>query len=229
MDARGWSRAPQGENMLAAQQFPKIGRMVRLAACLMLAAIGPLHAQQKFPHPAHQRLFPLCAGCHAAAEFDASSGLFPPPALCSNCHDGSILQRVQWTPPVERAAFNHPEHARTLRSSGVTLECTDCHVTPGALRMGPVVSSVGTACAGCHSTHRANSNCSLCHAPAPGGHDRLAHASCDACHERVRIDALPLTRNLCLVCHTDLKAHAAPRNCVECHPLGRGTGRKAGA
>jgi hypothetical protein len=211
--------------MLAAQQFTDVGRLLRLAVCVVLAAAGPLHAQQKFPHPAHQRLFPLCAGCHPAAEFDVNSGLFPRAALCSNCHDGSTLARVPWTPPAERVpSFDHPEHARTLRSSGVTLECTHCHVTPGTLRMGSGVPSAGTACADCHSTHRANGNCSLCHSPAPGGHDRRAHSSCDACHEKVRIDALPLTRSLCLVCHAELKAHAAPRNCVECHPLGRGSG-----
>lgn len=177
-----------------------------------------LVAQEAFPHAAHARLFPLCAGCHAAA-LDAGGSMYPAPPSCRNCHDGGQLGTVQWTaPPVERrSSFDHIAHVRAAREAGTPLDCVDCHVRPGADRMSVGALNVGTACAGCHRTHVADSECALCHQPAAADHPRSVHAGCDACHEEVRIDALPKTRSFCLVCHTDMRAHFAGRTCVECH------------
>ena len=206
--------------MFAAMLFRSFTRVLAVSALLTAAAACPARGQDSFPHPAHDRLFPLCAGCHAGAATDNNAALYPGTALCANCHDGTLLSRVRWAPPVSPAtSFRHGAHAEAVRSAGQALECLECHATPGSVRL-----SSGTACAGCHTTHRADSNCSLCHAPARGAHDRASHTGCDTCHETARIDALPFTRNLCLVCHVELKAHAAPRNCVECHPMGRNGG-----
>jgi hypothetical protein len=196
----------------------------RVLLLVVLAALGTAPAdrpavQDRFPHPAHARLFPLCAGCHAAAEAGGGD-LYPPPALCANCHDGRLFPRVRWTRPAAAApSFDHAAHARAVRGSG-QIGCTTCHVTPGVARL-PAGVPGGGGCTGCHATHRAESNCALCHAPAPNSHDRAVHAGCDRCHEKVHLDAQPHTRTRCLLCHQQLTSHAAPRNCVECHPVGR--------
>jgi hypothetical protein len=190
-------------------------------------AAGP--QQGRFPHPAHKRLFPLCSGCHAAAEFDDPAGLYPPASQCVSCHDGTLLPRVPWTPPAAVAAtFDHAAHGRATRIGGKSFECTECHSAAGVARLAAGTVKAGTTCAVCHTAHRAAATCLLCHAPARVSHDRYAHASCDRCHKAARIDALPHTRNACLLCHSELKAHAAPRNCVDCHPVGRST-RVSGA
>lgn len=190
-------------------------------AIAMLCTLYPpwVAAQEAFPHAAHARLFPLCAGCHAAA-VDAGASMYPAPPSCRNCHDGAELGTVRWTtPPAERrSSFDHVAHMRAAREAGTALDCVDCHVRPGADRMSVGALNVGTACAGCHRTHVADSECSLCHQPpAAADHPLSVHAGCDSCHEEVRIDALPKTRSFCLVCHTDLRAHFTGRTCVECH------------
>jgi hypothetical protein len=212
--------------MVAAMPVRFFSGMLGLAMWTVLgAAIAcRLGAQEPFPHSAHEGLFPLCAGCHAAAASD-NADLYPDASLCGNCHDGVRLQRVRWTPPADtRSSFSHLEHLRAT-SDGRSLDCSDCHVKPGAGRMAVGALNVSTACAGCHVTHRADSNCGLCHAPAPGDHQRRVHAGCDGCHQQVRVDSLARTRNFCLLCHTDMKAHAAPRGCVECHPMGEARSR----
>jgi hypothetical protein len=226
--------------MIAAGRVSLVGRMLRYAAWALVgasvagAALGgaadreaaaqaaePL--QGPYPHAAHQRLFPLCSGCHAAAAYDAPATRYPPASLCANCHDGALLPRVRWTPPaLVPAAFDHVAHERTMRTAGQSVECRDCHPVPGVARLTVRTLSAGMTCAGCHTAHRAAANCLLCHAPARASHDRDAHAGCDGCHGAVRIDSLPHTRSACLVCHEEQKAHAAPRNCVDCHPIGRG-------
>ena len=187
-------------------------------AVLLAVPCQPLMAQDAFPHAAHARLFPLCAGCHAAA-LDAGASMYPAPPSCRNCHDGEQLGIVHWTAPAaeRRSSFDHVAHVRAAREAGTPLDCVDCHVRPGADRMSVGALNVGTACAGCHRTHVADSECSLCHTPRASDHPRTVHAGCDGCHEEVKIDALPKARSFCLVCHTDLRAHFAARRCVECH------------
>jgi hypothetical protein len=215
------SSSPPGGVMIGTKRVPSFGLLLLVLTALGTATAAPPATQDGFPHTAHARLFPLCAGCHAAAE--GPGPLYPSPALCANCHDGTLLPRVRWTPPEAAVPrFDHPAHARVTRSEGEPIGCTICHASPGTARLaGRVVRAGG--CARCHATHRVDSNCALCHAPVPGSHDRSAHAGCDGCHERVRLDAQTHTRTACLVCHQDLTAHAEPRNCVECHPVGART------
>lgn len=207
--------------MVAAQRVVLLGWSIFFAALAGAVARSPLEAQDRFPHPAHARLFPLCAGCHPAAMFDDGNAMYPAASLCGNCHDGTARKRVRWTTPTAvPSAFRHVNHSRSTRSAGKSLECTDCHPNPDVARPGAGAVGLSTACAGCHTAHK-ESNCRMCHAPASAGHEMSAHAGCDVCHKDVRIDSLPLTRDFCLLCHQELKDHAAPRNCVECHPMGR--------
>ncbi|HEX6308315.1 MAG TPA: cytochrome c3 family protein [Longimicrobiales bacterium] len=204
----------------------RLGRLIRTmllpAFCTVLATAiaGPLGAQDGFPHSAHEGLFPLCSGCHPAAG-STGTALYPSASLCANCHDGSELQAVRWTPPVEpRSAFQHAAHQRIALREGRSFECTDCHGSSGGGRMSIGPLNVGAACSGCHRVHEADGDCGLCHAPAASDHPLAVHAGCDRCHGEVRVDALPRTRTFCLLCHTELKAHAAPRSCTECHLAG---------
>jgi len=51
-------------------------------------------AQDRFDHWQHRELFPSCVGCHAGAG-EASASLWPQPANCADCHDGTIEDRVE--------------------------------------------------------------------------------------------------------------------------------------
>lgn len=207
--------------MVAARHVRWLRTMLRLALWTLLAAAidGPLGAQDTFPHPAHEGLFPLCAGCHPGADSEGAR-LHPPASLCANCHDGSRLARVRWSPPAEtRSSFRHAAHRQIARREGKTFECVECHGLPGGARMAVGALNVGAACSGCHAVHEADSNCLLCHSPERADHPLAVHAGCDRCHGEAHIDALPRTRSFCLLCHEDMKPHAAPRNCVDCHML----------
>ncbi len=44
--------------------------------------------EQPFPHERHERLFPLCTGCHEGIPTGDRSEYYPDPATCAGCHDG---------------------------------------------------------------------------------------------------------------------------------------------
>jgi hypothetical protein len=193
-----------------------------LAVVVGIAAyVAPLGAQAGFPHTAHEGLFPVCAGCHPAAAYGDAERLYPAASSCGNCHDGVRVGVVRWAPPGPKATtFRHVAHRVATRDAGAALECGDCHVAAGGGRMAVGPLNVGTACVGCHRAHEPDATCALCHAPAPADQPLSVHAGCDDCHRDVRVDALPRTRNFCLLCHAALKSHEAPRECVECHLSG---------
>ncbi len=177
------------------------GRQV-VAAVLTLLAAGaaaadaarPRDADERvFPHLAHARLFPSCAGCHAAIADSADPGRaaragrataserFPPAELCAECPTERERPVPAGRAPDARAtnlAFAHDTHARAQLGAqapgadGTTgpLDCTACHAPPGDTRRMAVARAQPATCVGCHA-HRAtahladDSPCATCHVP----------------------------------------------------------------
>jgi hypothetical protein len=152
-------------------------RPILLAVALVLAGstvVALQVATPEFPHQAHERLFPVCEGCHTGVVTGEAEMLYPDPASCAQCHDGERQKRVEWTPPGPRPSnlrFFHPEHRELVREADEEATCSTCHVSgdPPVSRM-----SVGPPraefCLGCH-THAtdvhiavtAGVECSACH------------------------------------------------------------------
>lgn len=192
-------------------------RSLRFALALTALSFAPAAAQPDgFPHPEHERVFPLCTSCHEVAD---ETRLYPAPASCTRCHDGQRRERVGWDGPEPRATllrFDHVAHERA--AAGENLTCGSCHVPAGGGRM-DVIRADAPQCLDCHAhraeAHLVDAECSTCHLPlatallpvdrivalpAPPDHARpdflLAHrggAECQYCH----------TRERCIDCHVD--------------------------
>jgi hypothetical protein len=131
--------------------------------------------QDRFDHWQHRDLFPSCLGCHAGAA-DPSRSLWPQPADCKACHDGSVEKTVEWTPPTGPRAsnlrFTHQRHAEEIahaRGADSTLRCVACHTAQGADRM-KVQPAVAERCLDCHGIKTAHLSapdtaCATCHLP----------------------------------------------------------------
>lgn len=137
-----------------------------------------------FPHPKHEKLFPICEGCHEGIASGVAETSFPPATTCAQCHDGvrktaggTVLKPVRWTArrsPVSNLRFRHREHFAHTDSVVATdstraITCRSCH----ALERPAGRMSVGEArqplCASCHVAARehqsADSPCGTCHVP----------------------------------------------------------------
>jgi len=140
-----------------------------MIAFLGLALVAVVQTPvQGFDHFQHKALFPSCTSCHAgAARKDAS--LWPEPASCAACHDGTIEKTVVWRPRSTarrtNLRFDHLQHATAATNQPGT--CAGCHTEVGQPRMvvrGPVVQR----CLDCHGVRVAHlaapdSACSTCH------------------------------------------------------------------
>lgn len=139
-----------------------------------------------------------CTTCHARAEL-AGSRARPTPMALSVWPDS----RVRELP------FDHALHG--------DLGCLDCH------REG--MSRPAADCAGCHADHhRAEAECTRCHAPAANeAHDLAVHGGCAGagCHQREGTPAPAATRSSCLLCHREQREHRPAGVCTECHALPR--------
>lgn len=140
---------------------------------------------------------------------------------CTRCHTErgyagrtyAVSQRLHFSagPDVQRTlSFDHTRHQQ--------LACSECH--SGS----PDLSAATITCDRCHdSHHRPDANCASCHAQAPrSAHpSQQVHTSCttSGCHERLPLNDISWTRNLCLVCHQSMTDHRPGRNCVACHTL----------
>lgn len=165
-----------------------IGAALVVAAALSVAAAAarrPL--TEAFPHDRHANVFPLCTTCHAGA-LVGGEPLWPEPARCAACHDGTVQPRVTWTPREGprpgNLRFTHQAHARLASAanaadSALAGTCTTCHVAQGAPRM-TVQSSVLPACFECHGIRES-------HVDAPA-------QACATCHVRLT-DAPSLSRD----------------------------------
>ncbi len=150
-------------------------------AGLLLAALwaGAPAAQQptparnqatpQFDHAKHRKLFPACETCHLGA-LEAGASLWPAPASCATCHDGTIQPRVAWAPPAERDRTNQRfDHSPSADVKVVPAQCVDCHAEKGAPWM--TVERVSLKrCLDCHEIKTAHlaapdTACAICHLP----------------------------------------------------------------
>lgn len=200
-----------------------------LAVAGLLVATPGLQGQQRqgFPHAAHVGLFPLCTGCHEGIPTGDSTRVFPEPALCSRCHDGVDLRRVQWTPPaapVTNLRFSHTVHDREAGARGEAPDCARCHQVPGAAaRSGAIARHPVANCMSCHQhraqAHYVDARCRTCHVPLaetrfsvaqiqelprPSTHDRASFVA--EVHGRLARNDL----TSCATCHTR-------ERCTSCH------------
>jgi predicted CXXCH cytochrome family protein len=202
-----------------------------LAAAALVLAGGTLaashRAEPRFSHAEHERLFPVCEGCHAGVVSGVAEEVYPAPADCGRCHDGVRVAAVAWEPPEPRGStlrFYHPEHGQAAAAAGETAGCRACHAAGGA----PARMNVGAArpalCLQCHA-HEAESHlagavdCGRCHVPLAraAGLPPARIAAFPAPPSHLAADFLsghaPLTRLdrvSCSVCH-------ARESCERCH------------
>lgn len=139
--------------------------MIGATTVLLLALQQPAEG---FDHPQHKTLFPLCTSCHAGAA-EKGQSLWPDPASCAACHDGTIEKLVVWRPPTlprrSNLRFDHFEHAAAAKDNSPS--CAGCHTRVGEPRMA-VREPVVERCLGCHGIQTAHlaapdSGCSTCH------------------------------------------------------------------
>ena len=144
-----------------------------MIALVVLALLQGGKGPPGFDHPRHARLFPSCASCHAGADVGgAGRSLWPAPATCASCHDGTVRPVVAWqarrVPRRSNLRFDHQTHAAAARTP---VACAACHTEPGTPRMAVQGPSVGR-CLECHAAgartaHLAlsDSACAQCHVP----------------------------------------------------------------
>lgn len=211
-------------------------RRVRLRAILGLvlatSAVGAAFAaaarqEVAFPHERHQRLFPLCTGCHEGIPSGDASAFYPTPQSCEGCHNGEDEVRVSWSGADERVnnlRFRHDVHATRLEREGDPEQsCQACHVPPGGGRMAVSADVQMPTCLSCHAhraeEHQVDAACAQCHVPlAESGfpRTRIEAFEAPADHESEAFlgggHGVDAGANLarCATCHT------ADR-CVACH------------
>lgn len=144
------------------------------AALLWIGAVrANEHSDPTFPHAAHQRLFPVCEGCHAGLISGNSADAFPDSVDCARCHDGARVARVAWTRRVPRASnlsFSHVNHRELSGEAGEPAECRSCHAAGGVPSRMNVDAAQPASCMGCHEhatdDHLAGAAaCARCHVP----------------------------------------------------------------
>lgn len=191
------------------------------AAGLAAGSLLSLPNGEAFPHGEHVGLFPACEGCHAGVpEGRADAYYSVTPADCAACHDGTRVERVDWSPPAAPRAsnldFSHPEHAREVAEEAAErLDCADCHREAGAERRMEIAMATPEACLACHAheapTHLASGVvCGECHRPL---------ASAEALPAE-RIAAFPVPPDheaQDFIWSHGQQAEAEPERCVVCH------------
>jgi hypothetical protein len=190
-----------------------------------LAAAARL--DRDFPHEVHERLFPVCEGCHAGMRSGDAAEVYPDVADCARCHDGTRAERVVWERPSAQPTnlrFSHPDHLERTVRSGEPAVCTTCHARTGGVGRMSVGPAEPDRCLQCH-THRAPTHlaatvvCSRCHIslaaaaeiplervarfPAPPSHADMDFLSLHGPEARTTLAS-------CSVCH-------ARENCERCH------------
>ncbi len=204
-----------------------------LAALLGIAATGLETAARTnarpFDHRRHESV--SCRTCHGTGDQHRASFIRTPrdcaachharerASACRDCHSQDQLGSVEaaftaltlsvWdTARVRRLPFAHRMHERVA--------CGTCHATP-------VTLARSRECASCHEQHhRAEAECSSCHQKPPqAAHPRSAHLTCGAaaCHAERVAPAADASRNLCVLCHEDRRAHESGGACAGCHKI----------
>jgi predicted CXXCH cytochrome family protein len=153
----------------------------RARAAARSAAIGlalffaiPLAGQAPplFPHAAHERLFPVCEGCHRGIVSGVPDETFPDAVQCARCHDGTRAAPVAWSVRAARPTTLRFEHTRHVEAMGRRAEasCENCHAAAGARGRMRVDAARPALCLQCHARNADNhydgaGDCSLCHLP----------------------------------------------------------------
>jgi hypothetical protein len=150
--------------------------MTLIAGVAVMAAASTAAAafwRDGFDHSEHRDLFVSCQTCHFAGS-DYAASAWPRPEECASCHDGSVEERIDWTPrtepPPSNLRFDHSKHAAEVKDAAgrdSSLSCASCHATPGAPWMRVERAVVGN-CLACHHT--------------PGPHLAVADTACVTCH-----------------------------------------------
>jgi nitrate/TMAO reductase-like tetraheme cytochrome c subunit len=144
---------------------------------------------------------------------------------CTRCHKSSDEPTKTFTLSQEMTFSFGKTVRRDLQFSHAphkTLDCSKCH-TEGLNR-----SAQAVQCSTCHEQHhQPNNDCTVCHhQPPPSVHPpEQAHVTCTgaSCHKSPPFKTVPRTREVCLVCHQDLRDHRPGQSCADCHlPTPRG-------
>ncbi len=198
--------------------------MKSLLPVFLIVAVGALVATltgtEDFPHESHAGLFPVCEGCHVGVLTGEDEDLFPDAQSCQECHDGTRLDEVVWSPPGPRPTnlrFDHPEHFELDETT-----CGECH-GEAPTRMS-VAMATPEGCLECHA-HQADDHlspaaeCATCHIPLPEADrlpiQRIADFPWPASHDepdflRTHAPGTALEQISCGVCH-------AQETCERCH------------
>jgi predicted CXXCH cytochrome family protein len=160
--------------------------VLRLLPAALLPALlggGLLAALQRgadgFPHAVHERLFPVCEGCHSGIVSGVSAETYPQPADCALCHDGVRAAEVAWQARTARPSnlrFSHGRHLTATARAGERASCISCHAAGRAPSRMEVDAAAPALCLRCHA-HTADEHlaptldCSRCHVPLTGAPD----------------------------------------------------------
>lgn len=179
-----------------------------------------------FDHAQHAELFPSCTACHRGI-VEADASIFPDPAGCANCHDGSEdLEPVDWEPREGARAtnlrFEHAEHVREVAEEGdqEPLLCVECHAPEAAPWM-TVQRAVVASCFDCHDLGpehlaAADDTCATCHSDLADSptlqREQIAGFEAPPSHSEpgFAFEHGEATDATCAVCH-------ARDFCVQCH------------
>lgn len=192
--------------------------------------------EQRFPHAAHDGLFPTCVGCHQGIVSGDTNARFPQARDCTSCHDGVRVSAVVWDGPAPAPSnlrFSHVEHAPRVTadsqrtgggSANPSLQCRACHAIEGDARFLAVERARPESCLACHAhaapAHLdARSDCRSCHLPLAratrlsveriGGFPRPpSHDAPDFRRRHAPADERSLAS--CATCH-------AQQSCARCH------------
>ena len=165
--------------MNAHRESPRRSRFGFRVALLLAVGTGiagaawAVSARQEggFPHETHQRLFPLCQGCHEGIPTGDVTARFPSPEACARCHNGTDQVRVGWAgrvPQANNLKFQHDIHSIILEAVEVPEQsCQSCHVPEGGSRMAVADEIQMGTCFGCHegTDHQVDADCATCHTP----------------------------------------------------------------
>jgi len=118
-------------------------------------------------------LFATCTACHEQPAKGEGS-LYPDPATCANCHDGTVEPRVSWQPPVgprrTNLRFDHALVPVMVRAGQPGPPgCMVCHGADDGTWMAVQRVNFGR-CLGCHGVRTAHlaapdTACTVCHMP----------------------------------------------------------------
>ena len=182
---------------------------------------------EPFPHREHAAVFPLCTGCHVGIETGNTDDYYPPAEDCTDCHDGTTEELVDWQGPTARPTnliFLHTDHADEVVAADDSATCQSCHQEPGTVARMAVEQAQPEQCLSCHTNatdeHLAeDADCQLCHMSLALATDlpqaRVAELPQPPTHSAIDFTVnhapdTPPEQTTCSVCH-------AQESCVRCH------------